>query len=228
MAEHGQYCPVAIGTEMVGDRWTILILRELLVGSTRFNEIARGVPRMSRTMLADRLRRLERAGLVARPPSPDGRGAEYRLTPAGADLREVVWALGEWAVRWSFDDPREDVVDGSLLLWRMAQGVIPERVPPGRVVLRVRLTGADPMTAWMVFEDGRATVCLQHPGFEEDVVMRADNVALHRVHAGRIPLGEAMAAGQVRLEGPRALVRALPGWFAWSPFHAAVRRAAGW
>lgn len=228
MSEHGQYCPVAIGSELVGDRWTLLILRELIVGSRRFNEIARGVPRMSRSLLTERLRRLERVGLIEHRPGADGRGSEYVLTPAGSDLKDVVWALGEWAVRWSFGDPEEDVVDGRLLLWRISQGVVTERLPGPRTCVRVRLTGVDPMTGWLVLEREGSSVCLRDPGFADDVVVRADNLALHRVHAGRTSLGEAMARGEVEIEGPTGLVRALPGWFAWSPFHASVRRLAGW
>lgn len=229
MAERGQYCPVAIGTEVVGDRWTLLILRELLVGSTRFNEIARGLPRISRTLLTERLRRLERMGLVERRRGADGRGVEYALTPAGADLREVVWALGEWAVRWSFEDPDEQMVDGRLLMWRLCQSVRTDRLPPRRVVVRFRLTGADAMTAWLLLEpEEGASVCLRSPGPGDDVTVRADNAALHRVNAGRTSLGDAMARDEVAIQGPDELVRALPGWFAWSPFHAAVRRVAGW
>jgi len=223
---YGQYCPVAVGTELVADRWTMLIVRELMVGAHRFNDIERGLPGISRTLLVDRLRRLERAGILERRPPPGGRAAEYHLTEAGRDLERVVWSLGEWAVRWAFADPRGDQVDGRLLLWRFRQGVRLDRVPTGRTVVRFRLTGEDPISAWLVITPDEASVCLRHPGFREDLVVIADNRELHRVWLGRTSIGRAMAAGLVRLEGPPPLVRAFPRWFAWSPFNPSVRRAA--
>jgi DNA-binding HxlR family transcriptional regulator len=222
---YGQYCPVAVGTELVADRWTVLVVRELMVGAHRFNDIERGLPRISRSLLVDRLRRLERAGIVERRPLPGGRASEYHLTPAGRDLERVVWSLGEWAVRWSFADPREDQIDGGLLLWRFRQGVRLDRVPAGRTVVRFRLTGERPLSAWLVIRPDEASVCLRHPGFGEDLVVTADNRELHRVWLGRTSIGKAMAAGLVRLEGPPPLVRGFPRWFAWSPFSPTVRRA---
>src|SRR5439155_21284927 len=117
MRSYGQYCPVAVAAELLADRWTLLIVRELMVGSHRFNEIERGLPRISRSLLSGRLRQMERAGLVERRPLAVGSGSGYHLTEAGADLKPIVRELGHWAVRWAFADPRDDQLDGGLLLW---------------------------------------------------------------------------------------------------------------
>jgi DNA-binding HxlR family transcriptional regulator len=108
MTHYGDYCPIAVGVEVLGDRWTPLVIRELMVGAGGFNEIHRGIPRISRTLLAQRLRLLERRGLVRREPGPPGRPGRYTLTPAGESVTPIVWAMGHWAAEWIFGDPAEE------------------------------------------------------------------------------------------------------------------------
>jgi DNA-binding HxlR family transcriptional regulator len=213
-----------VAAELLADRWTLLIVRELMVGSHRFNDIERGLPRISRSLLAGRLRQMERAGIVERRPLASGRGAGYHLTEAGEDLKPIVRELGHWAVRWAFADPRDDQVDGALVLWWLRLAVRRVRVPPGRTVVRFRLSGGRPARAWLVMTPDEVSVCVRAPGFADDVSVTADTRELMRVFLGRTTLGQAMADGHVQVDGPPALVRALPGWFSWSPYAAEVAR----
>lgn len=225
MYEYGQYCPVARATELLADRWTPLIIRELLEGIEHFNDLERGLPGISRGLLAERLQRLVRAGVVARRTGPHGRATAYRLTPAGHELHNVIDALGAWGARWAFGEPKPDELDPILLLWWMRRRINREAFPPRRVVLQLDFRGARRGSYWLVVEPAGASVCLQHPGFEVDVLVTADLAGFYRLWLGRIVLADALRAGIVRLNGAPSLVRAFPGWFAWSPFAEAVRAA---
>jgi DNA-binding HxlR family transcriptional regulator len=221
--EYGQFCPVSLASEVVADRWTPLILRELVLGSTRFNDIERGLPGISRTLLVQRLKHLERKGVLARTPARGGRGSEYHLTQAGRDLEPVLMALGEWAVRWLFTEPEPADVDPVTLTWWMHRRVAADRLPPQRVVIEFDYTGPRATTIWLVLDRGEPSVCVRHPGFESDLVVTTDPVAFMRVFSGLQPLGEALRTGQVVIEGPPALARGFGRWFVWSPFAPAVR-----
>jgi DNA-binding HxlR family transcriptional regulator len=224
MRSYAQYCPVAKATEILGDRWTLLIMREMLGGASGFNELQRGLPGISRSVLAARMRALERAEVVARRTGPSGRTLEYRLTAAGRDLEPVVQALGEWGATWSFTDPRPEELDPDLLIVWMARHVDHRRLPPERTVLQFDFR--DPRRRfWMVLEPADVSVCLQHPGFPVDLHVAVDTAALYRVYMGRAELGDAIRAGLLTLSGPRALQRAFGALFTWSAFAPAGRAA---
>jgi DNA-binding HxlR family transcriptional regulator len=223
---YGSFCPVALGSEVLADRWTPLILRELILGNTRFNDIARGLPGISRTLLVQRLRHLERKGVVEMWPSPTGRGSEYHLTPAGKDLEGVVEALGRWAVEWLFDDLRPHEVDPTNLLWWMHRRIDAERLPPGRVVIQFDHTAPSRVTLWMVLDRGEASVCVLHPGFDTDVLVTTTTPALADVFQGYVTWASAVSSEAIRVDGPPGLVRALPRWFLWSPWADATRARA--
>jgi DNA-binding HxlR family transcriptional regulator len=135
------YGPISTGVEVLGDRWTPLVIRELTMGARGFNEIHRGIPRVSRTLLAQRLQMLERRGLVRREAGDPGRQGEYTLSPAGEGLSPIVWAMRHWAAEWMFSHPTEQTCDGLSLIWRMHQHVEPARLPHQRIVVRLVLTG---------------------------------------------------------------------------------------
>jgi DNA-binding HxlR family transcriptional regulator len=221
--EYGQYCPVALGSEVVADRWTPLILREMVLGNTRFNDIERGLPGISRSLLAQRLRHLERKGIVWRSPSPSGRGSEYHLTPAGQDLEPVIMALGEWAVRWMFTEPEPEVVDPVTLTWWLHRRVDIDRLPDRRVVVEFDYRGADPTVIWLVLDRGEPSVCIKHPGFDSDLIVTTDPVSFMRVFSGIETLLDARSRGTVAIDGPPRLSRSFAQWFLWSPFAPAVR-----
>ena len=224
MRSYAQYCPVAKASEILGDRWTLLIVRELLGGASGFNELQRGLPGISRSVLTDRMRALERAEIVERRTGPKGRTLGYRLTPAGRDLQPVVQAMGEWGATWSFTDPRPEELDPDLLIVWMARHVDRGSLPPNRIVIRFDLR--DPKRRyWMVLEPSEVSVCLQHPGFDVDLAVSVDTTTLYRVYLGRVELSGAIRAGELTMSGPQALQRGLGRWFTWSAFAPASRSA---
>lgn len=222
MREYGQYCPVSLGSEVLADRWTPLILREMVLGSTRFNDIERGLPGISRSLLAQRLRHLERKGVLRREPAAAGRGSEYHLTEAGQDLEPVIMALGEWAVRWMFAEPEPAEVDPVALTWWMHRRVDRDRLPDRRVVIEFDYRGPNATLIWLVLDRGEPSVCVKHPGFDSDVVVITDAVSMMRVFSGIITLGSSLADGSVSVQGPPSLTRGFGRWFLWSPFVPAV------
>jgi DNA-binding HxlR family transcriptional regulator len=221
--EYGQYCPVALGSEVVSDRWTPLILREMILGSTRFNDIERGLPGISRSLLKQRLEHLGRKGVVELRPAAGGRGNEYHLTAAGRDLEPVIMALGEWSVRWLYAEPLPAQIDPITLTWWMHRRVEPTALPDQRVTIEFDYRKADPSRIWMVLDRGEPSVCFKHPGFEPDVVVTAEPVDLMRVFSGSTTLSAAVAEGSVGLAGLPTLTRRFGSWFTWSPFAPAVR-----
>src|SRR5918996_6665462 len=224
MRSYAQYCPVAKASEILGDRWMLLIVREMLGGASGFNELQRGLPGISRSVLTDRMRSLERAEIVERRTGPKGRTLAYRLTPAGRDLEPVVQALGEWGVTWSFTDPRPEELDPDLLIVWMARHVDREQLPADRTVVQFDFRNPT-KRYWMVLEPSDVSVCLRHPGFDVDLEVGVDTATLYRVYLGRANLRGAMRARKLTLSGPRVLQRAFGRWFAWSAFAPASRRA---
>jgi DNA-binding HxlR family transcriptional regulator len=211
-----EYCPVSIGAKLVGDRWSLLIVRELLVGASRFNEIHRGLPGLSKSLLASRLRSLVRQGLVER--RHDASAGSYALTPAGADLWDVILALGTWTVRWRFPPPAASSGDSALLLWRMYQGVDPARLPPHRVTVEFVLTDAEPGRGWLLLDRARSSLCMEPPGHEADLVVRGSVPTWLAVWFGRRDYADAVAAGDLVVDGQAHLASRLPEWFDISPF----------
>jgi len=214
--DYTSFCPVSIATSVLGDRWTPLVLREFFHGSTRFNDLARGLPGMSRSILTQRLKHLERKGVIERWPLPSGRGFEYRLTPAGADLERVIMAFGQWAIEWLFDEIQPHEVDAVTLTWWMQRRMDLTSLPTDRVVLQLDHTAPERVTLWLVIDHGEVSVCLQHPGLETDVLVSASTPTLAEVFQGYDQWRDAVAAGRIQIDGPRHLVRAVPRWFLWS------------
>lgn len=209
---YGQFCPVAMAAEVLSERWVPLVLRELMYGSSRFNDIARGVPLMSRALLATRLRGLERAGIVHK----DEEG--YRLTDAGDALRTIVEEMGMWAQRWRTSALADDDLDDKLLMWSLRRSL---RLPPGmdrRVLLRFDFHGL-PRSAriarrswWLLAQRGEVEICVKDPGYEVDVFVVADLRAFTEVILGRRSLAAALREGCVKLQGAPAFVRQLRRW----------------
>jgi DNA-binding HxlR family transcriptional regulator len=222
--QHGQYCPVSYAAESLGDRWTVLIVREMIGGATRFNEIERMLPNVSRSLLAQRLKHLTRIGIIAATPLPAGRGHEYRLTEAGRDLWPVLESMGNWAVRWIFGEPRPEELDPTFLMWWMHRRVDTGALPAGRTVVRFDLLDERRHVYWLVLAREESSICQSDPLLGVDVQVTADLAELHRVYAGRTTFADAVRSGDITVEGPRALTRQLPRWFTWSPFHDANRR----
>jgi DNA-binding HxlR family transcriptional regulator len=217
MRASDDYCPVAKSVEVLGDRWCLLLVREMLRGVNRFNELERSVPGISRSILAQRLRHLEREGIVDRRLGGDGRATDYRLTDAGEELGSVVGALNDWGVRWRIPDggPPDLDPDG-LMLW-VRRHVVLDQLPPSRVVIGFRLLARSRRSYWLVLQPGEVSLCPEHPGFEEQLWITTDAATLYLVFLGRISLSTAMDDDRLRVDGPPRLVRALPSWFRLRP-----------
>ncbi|HEX8666534.1 MAG TPA: helix-turn-helix domain-containing protein [Beijerinckiaceae bacterium] len=208
MAGYGQFCSVARAHEVVGGRWTLLVVRELLCGSRRFNDIRRGIPRISRTMLAERLQALTAAGAVARVEG--GHGPEYVLTEAGRELAALVGALGTWGQRWLPREPAAEDLDLEPLLVDMRRRVRFEALPREPFVTRFDIRGHEPR--FMLLKSAEASLCGHNPGFPELLRVRGPLSALVAWWRGDAGFIGAQRLG-LAVEGPKALARAFPGWF---------------
>jgi len=217
---YGQFCPVAQAAEVLTERWTLLVLRELLMGSTRFNELQRGVPRMSSSLLSKRLREMERSGLITREPLQGERGNAYNLTPAGEALGPLVVALGTWSREWLKREISLEEADPALLMWDVQRSLRLDRLPEERVVTFFRYRDAEEgkRAWWLVAEQGNADLCLTDPGFPIDLQVDAEAQAMAEVWVGKLELGAAMRSRRVRVTGPDHLVRGLSDWLGFSTF----------
>ena len=223
MTSYRQYCPVARAAEIFADRWTPLIVRELLSGSSQFNRIERGLPGISRSLLASRLRHLEDAGVVERRKDRRSKFTEYHLTDAGRDLQRVVDRLGAWGVRWAFGEPKPEELDPVLLLWKMHQRIRRDLLPPTRIVVEFDFTGRNSRRLWLILEPREVSVCLKPPGFDSDLIVRADLAVFYRVWLGYIEYDAAVRSKGIIVDGSRVLAGDLPRWFSWSPMARFVR-----
>jgi DNA-binding HxlR family transcriptional regulator len=211
---YGQYCPVARASELLGERWSTIILRNILVGCQTFNEIAQGAPGLSRGLLSKRLRELQRAGVIEIRPKPDGHGSTYEPTQAGRELSEVMLALESWGRKWAELKPEH--AHPGVVLWVWANFFLDrDRLPRRRVVVRFEyptLPGAA-CRSWLLIERGAAEYCLKYPGGEEElIVVVNDPLAFARWHIGQIEWSDALRSGAIEVKGSRALARALPTW----------------
>jgi DNA-binding HxlR family transcriptional regulator len=224
MEGYGQFCTVARGAEVLCERWTPLVVRELLCGSKRFNDLHRGVPRMSTSLLAQRLQRLEQAGVVRREAV--GKVWEYSLTPAGEDLRPIVMALGHWGARWVGSRLREDQLDAGFLMWDIRRFVRIDECPPTPVVINFSFRDARPHEGswWLVVENGTADLCRDDPGREVTLVVDASVRALTDVWSGDTTPEQAIRSGEIRVEGAKREAGQLWRWLGTSAF-APTRRA---
>ena len=219
---YGQYCPLSLALEVLGERWTLLVVSRLIDGCRRFNEIHRGVPRMSASLLSQRLSQLEHAGLIERE------GREYLLTEAGWALEPIIMDLAVWGQHWARDMTTEDL-DPGFLVWSMHTRLNTEAMPSGRTVMEFEFTGAPPdcRRFWLVNDDGVVEMCLKHPGYEVDLKVRSDLRRFIEAWRGLRPLRGEIAAGHIRVEGPSEMVRTFPDWLMLSMLAPYERRRLG-
>ena len=215
---YGQFCTVARGAEVLCERWTPLVVRELMCGSRRFNDLHRGVPRMSTSLLAQRLRQLEEHGVVRR--CAVGKVWEYQLTEAGEDLRPIVMALGHWGARWIGSRLRDDQLDAGLLMWDVRRFVRLEAFPPAPVVIHFHFADARSGEKhwWLVVEEGVADLCRDDPGREPTLVVQTSVRALTDVWSGERTPQQVLHAGELRVQGAAADAARLWDWLGTSAF----------
>lgn len=225
MRGYGQFCPVAKACELLGERWTLVIVRELVSGGQRFNDIRRGVPLISPSLLSKRLGELCDAGVIRRIKRE--RSAEYELTAAGEELRPIVELMGVWGQKWARSKFGPEDLDASLLMWDLRRTVDPTKFPPGHWVLQFLFSDALPKkrSFWLINEEGTADPCITDPGFDVDLLISSNVASLTRVWLGDLPLDRAIASGAIQLEGNRELTRRFRAWLQLSSF-AAVMPAA--
>ena len=219
MKSYGQFCPVAKAAELFCERWTALILRDLVLGSTRFSELQRGVPLMSPTLLSRRLKQLEAEGIVERRPLETGRGSTYHLTPAGTEFAPLVEALGVWGQRWS----RRELVDGEmdigLLIWGLERSVDAGAFGGRRAVVQVSLTDqpAGKTNWWFLNQDGACELCVSDPGFGIDLHLACTLADMIYIYRGDLPLARAVATDRLEVTGTAVMRKRLAAWFNLGP-----------
>lgn len=213
---YNQFCPVAKGAEIVATRWTPLILLQLMYDARSFNDIHRGVPLMSRALLASRLRQLEDDGIVTKHERRAGKGYEWRLTQSGDALRECIDAMGRWGAIYGRDRVRTGDRDANVLMWGLRRRVDRASLPPKRVVIRFDLSGVPRSRTgvrlyWLVLEPGNVDVCYKDPGFPVHASVAGDVAALIDVFMGDITWRDATSRA-LTVTGEREVVRKLPTW----------------
>ena len=219
-----QFCPVSKAMELLDERWTLLVLRELLVGSEHFNDLRRGLPRMSPSLLSKRLGQLVRAGIVDK--RNDEGEVRYLLTSAGRELRPIVEALGAWGTRWIGELGDEDL-DPQLLLWDVHRNIDHAATPGGRTVVLFRFPDlpAKVRDWWLVITPGEADVCDTDPGYPVAVTLTATLRHMTQIWRGDLSWPESLRTGVLEVHGQEKLRRAAPGWFTLSPFASVPRPA---
>jgi DNA-binding HxlR family transcriptional regulator len=223
-ASYRQFCPVSKAMELLDERWTLLVVRELMMGSEHFNQLRRGLPRMSPTLLSRRLHQLARAGVVEREEA--GGEVRYRLTVAGEELRPVVEALGVWGTRW-IPDLADPDLDPKLLLWDMHRNVDHGAVPPRRTVVAFEFADVAPGAArwWLVITPHDVDVCDDDPGDEPAALVRTSLRTLTEIWRGDRSWAGAVGDESMRVLAAGDVAGALPGWFLLSPFASVPRPA---
>lgn len=212
MKGYGQFCPVAMGAEVFAERWTPLILRELLAGARHFAHLHRGLPRISRNLLTLRLDALQHAGIIEKQVPANGRGYEYCLTAAGREFSPVIEALGTWGYKWCTRDLRDEQIDPDHLMWVLRRLVRIENLPLRRVVICFRFRQNPNRRFWLVLNRPEVDVCLKDPGFETDVQVLADLRALADICLGHLSFQTASWQGKVVLSGPSHYREELANW----------------
>ena len=221
MTVYGQFCPVAMGAEIFAERWTPLILRELLPGELGFNDIHRGVPRISKNLLAQRLESLRGSGIVERFRRDGERRHAYRLTAAGRALGPVVEALGAWGYDWASKDLEDDHLDPDFLMWTLRKLIRVGNLPGERIVILFRFRQYEDRSYWLVLTRPDVDLCMEDPGYEVQLEIEGMVAALARVCLGRVDLPQAVKCGDVGVFGAPRYKTALSSWLGVTHFAAA-------
>ncbi|MGF1631721.1 MAG: winged helix-turn-helix transcriptional regulator [Kiloniellaceae bacterium] len=219
MKSYGQFCPVAKASELFCERWTPLIVRDLVAGATRFSELQRGVPLMSPTLLSKRLKQLEAEGVVEARSPAKGRGRTYHLTASGREFIPLIIALGTWGQRWSRRQLAEGEIDLGLLVWALERSVDATAFNKAQSLVRIEFTD-QPEGArlwWFINHDGACELCLQDPGFEVDLYLAATLADMIYIVRGDLPLTRALDSGRLEAIGSARARKTLRAWLNLSP-----------
>ena len=220
VTRYGQYCPIAKALESLGDRWTLLIVRELLMQSRRFNDLRRGVPLMSPSMMSRRLKALATAGIIVRKHDTAGHSYEYHLTEAGEELRPLLMQLGTWGQRWSRSKMSVEDLDASLLMWDIRRNLHVEHLPREQMIINFEFPDAKKGMRhwWLIVGGGEVDLCLDDPGHEIDVCLTTSLRTMTQIWMGDLTLAQARAKGLLNVAGRALLVRNVASWLGTSAF----------
>ena len=219
MAEYGQFCPVAKATDIIGERWTVLILRELLMGTTRYNDLQRGLSRISPTLLSKRLKTLEAKGLIVRKRPPGQKSFQYHLTACGRELEPLVEHLAVWGMRWARGQMADDELDVEFLMWDLQRRLQTDHLPDGETVLCFVFDELEKFkTWWLVARGVDVDLCTTHPGKDVDLHINTRVRCLAEVWNGDVDLRNALREKQIRTRGNPRLAKTMPDWLGVSPY----------
>ena len=208
-----QFCPVAKAAEILAERWTFLVLRELLCGSRRFNDMRKGLPMMSPSLLSTRLKELEQAKIIKRKTIAGEKSTTYVLTEAGEDLRPLVLGLGVWGLKWAHKKITKEDLDPGLLMWDMRRGILTEHMPAGRSVIEFNFGPREKKRLWwLVVTDDDVDICMKYPGFEIDLYVHTTMKTMSNVWLRVTDVPTALKNEKIRLEGSKQLVKSFPDW----------------
>lgn len=208
-----QFCPISKAAEVLGERWTLLIIRELLLGTTRFSGLQRALSQISPSLLTKRLNELQDSGLVIRKSLPEQRRMEYHPTPAGRELLPIVIGLGEWVMKWARGQMSDDELDVELLMFDLSRRIDTTQLPGGRTIVEFDFLGLEKFPRWwVVLENGERELCLVKPAPDVDLQIRSDLRTLTEIWAGDTDLRTAKGDGRLQLSGSPLLIRTLRSW----------------
>lgn len=216
MKHYGQYCPIARTSELLAERWTPIIIRNLLTGCRTFAELLAGAPGISKALLAQRLKLLEGHEIVMVQPSGSGRGRTYALTEMGRELKAITDAMGSWGARWL--ELQSHDIDAGYVLWATCRLVELDKIPSDGLVVRIELADRPNDHFWMLLRRPQPEICSNYPGLSEDLVVRTDSETLARWHLRHISYEDATRAGRIQIEGSRSRAKAFVGCIRPSPF----------
>lgn len=213
MADYGQFCPVAKATEVIGDKWTMLIIRELMLGTTRFNDFQRALSRISPTLLTKRLKHLEARGILIRKPLSGHRGCEYRLTPAGKELGPMIELLAVWGMRWARGQMTDSELDIEFLMWDLQRRLQTDFLPAGETVLCFNFIELEQFkTWWIVVYDDEVDLCTQNPGKDVDLYINTTARIMVEAWEGDIQVKAALKDGRIKTQGSPKLAGTMNKW----------------
>jgi DNA-binding HxlR family transcriptional regulator len=213
MTDYGQFCPMAKATEIVGERWTLLILRELMLGTCRFSDFQRALSRISPTLLNKRLKSLEACGIIVKKKSPGQKGYEYRLTASGKELKPLIETLAVWGMRWSRGQMTDAELDVEFLMWDLQRRLQTQHLPGGETVICFTFDELEKFRNWwLVVRDDEVDLCTRDPVKEVDIYVSSTVRVLAEVWRGDVALRSALAGGDIKTHGVRALERSISDW----------------
>ena len=214
MAGYGQFCPMAKATELIGEKWTLLVLRELLLGTTRFNDFQRALSRMSPTLLAKRLRHLEECGIIIRKKLSGKKGYEYRLTVAGKELEPLIEVLAVWGMRWARSQLTDDELDVEFLMQDLQRRLQTQHLPDGETVICLIFDELKKhKTWWLLIDDDVVDLCTDDPGQDVDLYITSSVRTIVEVWEGDLEIRTALSDESIKVNGSRHLIRTMPDWF---------------